>query len=139
MCTGSARALGELGDPEQVVPVAVRDQDRAAAGPEPRQLEAQLRGSPLGSMTTASSAPPARAHDVAVRPDRAELVAVDDDAHRALTGALSLTARGPPSSRPTGAAATRPIRRLARARASFGPRFHGSLVKAPQASSPLRA
>ena len=73
-----AGALGEVGDAAEVVVVRVRDQDRRAARAAPCELESQLGrvaaridDDGLGALVTGPD-------DVAVRPDRAELVAVDD-------------------------------------------------------------
>ena len=77
-----AGALGELGEAEDVVPVRVRDQDPAACRSHARQLQAD-RGRVAariddGRLRRAALQP----HDVAVRADRAQLVAVDDESHR---------------------------------------------------------
>ena len=68
--------------------------------PSARELEPSRRGaSPPGSTTTASAAASVGAHDVAIRPDRAEL---ETCRLRALTGRLSLTSA---SLRPLGSLA----------------------------------
>jgi hypothetical protein len=53
---GGVGALGEVGDAAEVVPVAVRDQDRGAASAGARELEPSSAASPPGSTTTASVA-----------------------------------------------------------------------------------
>ena len=78
---GSAGSLGQVGDAADVVEVAVRDQDRAAGRAEPRELEAQLGGVAAGIDDDRLGRVAARAHDVAVRLQRAERVCVDDDGH----------------------------------------------------------
>ena len=80
-------ALGEVGDAEEVIPMAVRDQDRRALRAECGELEPQLPGIAARVDHDRFAGTSGAADDVAVRPDRAKLVAVDDDAHARFTGA----------------------------------------------------
>ena len=76
-----AGSLGQIGDAAEVVPVAVRDQDRHALRPRARQLEAKLRRVSAGIDDDRLGRVAARADDVAVRPDRSDLVTIDGKAH----------------------------------------------------------
>ena len=59
----------------------VRDEDGDARRSLPRQLQPQLGGVAAGIDDDGLACRAVRAHDVAVRPDRAELVAVDGERH----------------------------------------------------------
>ena len=69
-----ACALGQVGDAAEVIPVRVRDQDPGTLGRKDFHVGAWINDDGLGSAAFP-------AHDVAVRPDRAELVSVDGEAH----------------------------------------------------------
>ena len=69
-------------DPAEMVVVAVRDEDRDTAGAAPRHLELQTGGVGAGVHDHGLARRAARADDVAVRPELAQLVAVDDRRHR---------------------------------------------------------
>ena len=77
-----AGSLGEVGDAAEVVPVAVRDQDRGALGPALRQLEPDL-GRVRARVDDDRLGRAGVADEVAVRPDRAELEARDVKGHQA--------------------------------------------------------
>ena len=74
-------SLCEVGHAAEVVPVRVGDEDRDARRSLPRQLEPQLGSVAAGIDDDRLACGAVRAHDVAVRPDRAELVAVDGERH----------------------------------------------------------
>ena len=76
----------ELGDASEVVPVSVGDQDRDAADADPGELQPELRRVPTRVDNDRFAGRLRGTYDVAVRPDRAELVAIDDQGHRTLTG-----------------------------------------------------
>ena len=79
-CTGP---LGEVGDAPEVVEVPVRDQDRGAAGAHARELETELGGIAAGVYDNRLRDTAIGPDDVAVRPQRAELVRVDRERHQA--------------------------------------------------------
>ena len=64
----------------------VRDEDRNAAGAEPREFQPKVCGIAARVDDDRLVGRLRGTDDVAIRPDRAELVAIDDQAHRALTG-----------------------------------------------------
>ncbi len=64
-----------------MVVVPVRDEDRRAAGAGAREVEAQLCRVAAGIDDDRLGRAASRTDDVAVRPDRAELVAVDGERH----------------------------------------------------------
>jgi hypothetical protein len=74
------RSLREVGNAAEVVPVAVRDQDGCAAGAGARELESKLGCVAAGVDNDCLWGVARGTNDVAVRADRAELVAVHDDA-----------------------------------------------------------
>ena len=65
--------------------MAVRDQDRGAACAQARELEPELGDIAAGVDDHAVLGAARRADEVAVRRDRAELEAVDDDVHWTFT------------------------------------------------------
>ena len=80
---GCAGLLGQVGEADDVVEVAVGDEDRGATRRlEQRAPPGSSPASPLGSTTTASVALRRRADEIGVRPDRPELELVDLEAHR---------------------------------------------------------
>ena len=78
---GRASRLGEVGDAAEVVPVAVRNQDRNANGAESGQLALELDRVAAGIDDDRFRRRRRLPDDVAIRPDRAELVAIDREAH----------------------------------------------------------
>ena len=80
---GCAGRLGEVGDAPEVVEVPVRDQDRGAARAHAGELEPELRGIAAGVDDDRLGRAPVGPDDVAVRPERAELVRVDRERHQA--------------------------------------------------------
>ena len=76
-----ARALSEVGDTEQVVPVPVRHEDRGTARSHPREEQTQLRRVPARVDDDGLRRVRARAHDVAVRPERAQRQLFDEERH----------------------------------------------------------
>ena len=77
-----AGSLGQVGDAAEVVPVAVRDEDRDALGPALGQLEPDL-GRVRARIDDDRLGRAGVADEVAVRPDRAELEARDVKGHQA--------------------------------------------------------
>ena len=76
-----ARRAGQFGDTAEVVPVAVRDQDRDARGTGSPELALEL-GRIAARVDHDRFACCRRGpDDVAIRPDRAKLVAIDGEAH----------------------------------------------------------
>ena len=76
-----AGALREVGDAAEVVEVAVRDQDRGARRAAPGELQPQLGGVAARVDDDRLRRAAVGADDVAVRLERPERVAVDDEAH----------------------------------------------------------
>ena len=80
-CAGAFR---EIGDAAEVVPVPVRNQNRDAARLHPGELETQACCIATRIDDDSFGRSALSADDVAVRPDRAELVPVDDECHGAI-------------------------------------------------------
>ena len=78
---GRAGALCEIRHSAQVVPVRVGDEDRDARRSHLRELEPQLGGVAARIDDDGFGRRAVGSHDVAVRPDRAQLVAVDGERH----------------------------------------------------------
>ena len=78
---GGSRTLGEVGDGEQVVPVAVRDQNRDAARPHLGEPQPDRRGIAARIDDDRLPRAPLGADEVAVRPDRAQHVLFDVGRH----------------------------------------------------------
>ena len=78
---GGARAVGKIGETEDMVEVAVRDEDRCAPRAEGGEVEADLGGGPTRVDDDGVGSGSIRADDVAVRPQGAEWELVDDGRH----------------------------------------------------------
>src|SRR5207237_114225 len=87
-----AGAVREIGDAADVVVVAVRDEDAGAPRSHPRELEAKRGGVGAGVDHDRFRRTALGTDDVAVRLDRTQLVAIDDERHRrtSLSGADKL-------------------------------------------------
>src|SRR4029453_18631238 len=90
---GGTCSLREVGNAAEVIPVAVRDQDRRATRSGARELEPELGCFAAWVDDHCLRGVTRGANDVAVRADRAELVAVDHDVGARAHGWLSLTSR----------------------------------------------
>ena len=71
---------GKGGDPDQVVPVSMRDEDRHTAGTQLREPKTKL-GRTAARIDDDGLSVDARSHDVAVRPDRSERKLFDAQRH----------------------------------------------------------
>src|SRR5207247_1907 len=78
---GRSRRFGQVGDPAEVIPMSVSDQDPGASDTEPLELAAKL-GRVAARIDHDSLRGLVRgADDVAIRRDRSEFVALDGEAH----------------------------------------------------------